>query len=354
MRTAVVFNSLTGRGGAERATLVLARAFHADIWTTTYLPEKVYPEFKLFRVNTSPLKCLEFKWYWGSLDFILRGLIQTEAIFKFKRMDLSDYDLVITVGEYSKHVPVTYQNKRIHYELYVATSHKYKRIFGAWVWYMRKIDCEAISKIGTLVCNSENIKNKIKNVYNRDAEVVYPAVNVNMFRTGTPRDYFLAVQRMVPEKGIETQLEAFQNMPEQKLLIAGSVKERYMPYFQKLMRIAPRNITFVGPVTDDELVKLYAQSKAVIQTNPDEDFGRVPVEAMASGKPCIAINAGGFKESIIHGKTGILVDPPYPENLAKAIGNFSRLDFNPEDCIERAKLFSEEVHIEKMKKIALP
>jgi len=351
MRTAVIYDSLMGKGGSERATLVLARAFNADIWTTTYLPEKAYPDFELFKVYDNPLRCLKFNWHLGPLDLILRGLIQTESIFRFRRMEFSDYDLVITIGQYSKHVPIHYQNHRMHYELYVKTSYQLEWLFKAWVWYMKKIDYEVTQKIPTLVCNSENTKNKIQKIYNRDAEVVYPAVNINMFRTGNSEDYFLAVERIVPEKGIETQLEAFRIVPERKLLIVGSPNEKDIPYFRKLVRIAPRNVTFVGSGTNDELVKLYAHSKAVIQTNPDEALGRVPIEAMASGKPCIAVNAGGFKETLVNGKTGVLVDPPYSQNIAEAIRNFNRLDYNPDDCQERAKLFSEETHIKKMRKI---
>jgi hypothetical protein len=188
MRTAVIYNSLMGKSGAERAALVLARAFNADIWTTTYLPDKVFPDYKQFRIYSNPLRCLKFKWQLGSLDLILRGLMHTESIFKFQHMDLSDYDLVISIGQYSKHVPVHYRNLRMHYELFVKTSYQLEWLFKAWVLYMKKIDYEAIRKIPTLVCNSENIKNKIKKAYNRDAEVVYPAVNINMFRTGNSED----------------------------------------------------------------------------------------------------------------------------------------------------------------------
>jgi glycosyltransferase involved in cell wall biosynthesis len=72
---------------------------------------------------------------------------------------------------------------------------------------------------------------------------------------------------------------------------------------------------------------------------------------MASGKPCIAFNAGGFRETIVHGHTGILIDPPYVENLADAIRHFNSADFKQEDCLARAQLFSEEVHIAKMKRL---
>jgi glycosyltransferase involved in cell wall biosynthesis len=114
--------------------------------------------------------------------------------------------------------------------------------------------------------------------------------------------------------------------------------------------MAPKTVIFAGSVSDEQLGHLYSRCKAAIQTAIDEDFGIIPVEAMASGKPCIAVNEGGFRETIINGKTGILVNTPYAENLTDAIRNFDNYDFNPSTCKNRARLFSEEKFIERMKK----
>ncbi|MDD5190866.1 MAG: glycosyltransferase, partial [Dehalococcoidales bacterium] len=119
--------------------------------------------------------------------------------------------------------------------------------------------------------------------------------------------------------------------------------------FEELKDKAPANVTFLGSLSDAEIVKLYSHAKAAIQTHPDEDLGRIPIEAMASGKPCIAVNAGGFRETIINGKTGILVDIPYTENLAAVVRSFKGADYDEKECLERAQLFSEEAHLAKMK-----
>jgi glycosyltransferase involved in cell wall biosynthesis len=351
VRAAVVYDRLIAKGGGERATLVLARTFNADILTTTYDSQKTYPDYSLFKVYTSPLRMLASKRQSRYVAMIQNGLIEAEAAYRFRNMDLSDYDLIITVGHCTKHISIYAQTKRLHYELGVKTSYGLEGLFKPWAMYMKRRDYEATQKIGHLACNSENTRQKMKKHYQRDAEVVYPAVNINMFRPGNSEDYFLAVERISPDKGIETQLEAFRMVPEQKLLVVGSPQDSDTSYFRKLVSLSPQNVTFKGSVTDAELATFYCHSKAAIQTNPEEDLGRVPVEAMASGKPCIAVNAGGFRETIVHGKTGILVDPPYSENLAKAIRNFSGLDFDPNACLERARLFSEETHIEKMKTV---
>lgn len=353
MKTAVVYDSLIEKGGSERATLVLARVFNADVWTTDYNPSSTYSEYRHHKIISNPIICRKIKIEMGRLNFLKRGWIKMESIYRFQRANLKEYDLVISIGDYSKHIPV-YEHKRLHYELYVKNNYgnyPLDWLFNAWVDYMRRIDNEAIQKIPVLACNSVNIKNKIQFTYKRNAEVVYPAVNISMFQQSVSENYFLAVERITPEKGIETQIRAFRELPDQNLIIVGSPNNINKSYYENLKRLAPINVLFLGSVTDGELVDLYSHSLGAIQTNPDEDLGRVPIESMASGKPCIGVNAGGFRETILNGKTGILVNQPYSENLVEAIKHFNKLDFNPQDCLDRAKLFSEEAHIEKMRTI---
>jgi len=352
MKTVVVYDLLVGRGGAERVVLALAKAFNADIWTTTYIPDAIYPDYSSFKIFPHPLKSFPLSSSLKPMNLLWQGLIQTEATFKFRKMELSSYDLIISAGMCAKQVAMRDKNHPcIHYEHGVKESYRLEWLFKMWAWYMKKVDYEATRKADLLVCNSENIRGKIEKYYHRDAEVVYPPVDIKRFKFEDPEDYFLSVQRISPDKGIETQLEAFRMVPQQKLLIIGSPQEGHIAYYQNLIRIASQNVTFLGALSDEEVSGLYSRSKAAIQTNPNEDFGIVPVEAMASGKPCIAVNAGGYRETIVHGKTGILVDIPYPENLAQAIKEFDSFDFDPNVCVERAKLFSEEMFIERMRRI---
>ncbi len=332
--------------------VALARAFNADIWTTQYIPDATYPELKQFNVFAHPLKSFRIPpALKGYLRIPRTGLIETEAVFKFRKMDLSAYDLIITSGPCGRHIAVQDKNHPcIYYEPGVAEYHHLKGLSRIWVRYMMKLNDEAMRKLDVLTANSEFTRAKIQKYYHRDSEVVYHGVDIAKFHLGDTEDYFLSVQRIAPDKRIEIQLEAFGMAPQQKLLIAGSLHQGNMSYYRMLTGMAPPNVTFRLSIPDQELAELYAHSKAVIQTNPDEAFGNVPVEAMASGKPCIAVNSGGFKETIIHGKTGILVDTPYPENLAQAVRQFNSLDFDPDVCIERAGHFSEEMFIERMRR----
>ena len=139
-------------------------------------------------------------------------------------------------------------------------------------------------------------------------------------------------------------------MPDKKLIVVGSVHETKKSYFDKLKKSAKSNIKFITNITNKDLIKLYSHAECVIQTSSNEDFGLVPIEAMASGKPCIAVNEGGFRETI-NKKTGILINEPYVDNLVKAVENFEANKFNKTDLLNRAKVFSDEIFIEKIRKI---
>ena len=351
MKTAVVYDFLFTKGGMDRATAILARGFDADIWTTTYIPERTYPELKKIKIFQHPL------------TFHRRGLLQIEAVLKFRRMDLSDYDLIISSGDWGKHVGMKDENHpQVHfentvvrpfYDLYHFIKNRYpffqRQVFEAWVWYMRRLDRQAVQKIDRIACNSEIVRERIKKYYKRDAEVVGVPINVKRFRHRISGDFYLSVQRIAPPKRVELQIGAFRSLPSEKLVIVGPYDDR--SYSEKLQKIVPKNVKFAGPISDKEIIDLYSRCKAAVQTSVDEDFGQVPIEAMASGKPCIAVNEGGFRETIVHGKTGLLINPPYVKNLSAAIKNFARYDFDPKVCRKRAELFSEEKWIKNLKAV---
>lgn len=352
MKIAIAFDYLITRGGMERTIITLAKAFNADIWTTSYLPEKTYPEFQKLRVFPHPLK------------FSKMGLMQTEAALKFRNMDLSKCDLIISMGDWAKQVsmgprtcPQLHYDTpvRAFYDLYEAIKARLspipRQVFRGWVWFMKKLDWQAVQKIDVIVSPSEMVTKRIKKYYKRDAEVVWAPVDIKKFVHRKAEDYFLSVQRIGTTKGIEIQLEVFRRLPSEKLIIVGAVTKQVEPYFEKLKKIAPENVVFKESISDEELIELYSKCKAVIQTSMDEDLGKAPIEGMASGKPCIAVNEGGFRETIIHGKTGVLCDPPYVDNLVKTIREFDKFTWNPSVCKKRAEFFSEEEFVERVRKI---
>ena len=168
-----------------------------------------------------------------------------------------------------------------------------------------------------------------------------------IFKPGKPKGYFLSVQRVMPFKRVELQLDVFSQLPKERLVMVGEWEGGEFQEKIKKRISSMENVEWRTGVSDNELAGLYSHSKAVIQTAMFEDFGRVPVEANASGKACLAVGEEGFTESIAHGKTGLLIEPPYRENFVKALKEFDAGDFKLKDLLGNAKRFSEEAFFKK-------
>ncbi|HLC45927.1 MAG TPA: glycosyltransferase, partial [archaeon] len=174
-------------------------------------------------------------------------------------------------------------------------------------------------------------------------------IDLEAFKAGKSGDYFLSVQRAMPSKRLDLQLDVFEELPGENLKIVGQALYG-TKYQQRIMKRVEKmnNVEWIGAASDAELKDLYAHCKAVIQTPMFEDLGAVPIEAMASGKPCIAVNEEGMQESIVHGVTGLLVDQPHKANFVRALKDFDSFGFKEKNCLERAKYFSEGEFFKRM------
>lgn len=363
MRVAVVHNVLSVRGGAERVMIILARALEADFFTLTYDPERTFEDAKNLRIVElmkhfrMPQNKAFHPWIYPFFDLL--------GISKFLTLRLEDYDVVITSGKLGlfalgrKTIHYSHTPTRVLYDLnprileYLEKTHGVKAKLLALLWFevWKKLDYWAAQRPDLFVANSKLVRERIKEYYGRDSMVVYPPVEVEKFRIGEPGDYFLAVQRPSPEKRIELLLEIFRRIPDEKLVLVGDYidadyKSRIESQLRKL-----KNVSWFKNVGEKELVDLYSRCKAVIQTGENVDFGIVPVEAMASGKPVIAVDEGGFRETVLDGKTGILVKKPYLRNFLSVVRNFDPFGFSSRACRERALEFSKEKFIRKMNTI---
>jgi glycosyltransferase involved in cell wall biosynthesis len=151
-------------------------------------------------------------------------------------------------------------------------------------------------------------------------------------------------------------MKAFAKIPEEKLIVVGSYEkaQHFVEYANYIMKIKPKNVEIKSWINEEELIKLYTNCKGLITTSKEEDYGLTPVEAMASGKPVIAPNEGGYKETVINGKTGILIDNIDENKLAEAIKILGKeIDNNPlyfkKICQEQAQKFDTEIFIKKIK-----
>ncbi len=362
MKIAVFHNFLDNIGGAEIVVLTLARELGADVYTTNIAADKISAmgfEDLLPRIHSIghvPLNA-PFR--------------QQISFYRFRKLNLGNrYDLYIIAGDWAMSGGVLnkpnlwYVHSPLN-ELWEFSSHIrgellpfWKRgLYDLWVRINRRLTLKYGNHINKFVCNSENTRSRLKKYYGKEAEVINPPIDTKNFRSGKSKNYWLSVNRIVRHKRIEIQTEAFKKLPEENLIIVGSYEKdskHFEEYRSEIENLKPSNVKIMSWVCTQELRDLYANCKGVITTSMNEDFGMTAVEAMASGKPVIAPNEGGYKESTVNGKTGILIDDINPEKLVAAIKTLSQnLDQNPhmyvEACKNQAKQFDTEIFVRKIK-----
>lgn len=188
------------------------------------------------------------------------------------------------------------------------------------------------------VANSAYVAGRIARYYGRDAEVIPPPVDTEYFSPGpgAPGDYDLVVSALVPYKRLELVLEAYRGSGREVRLVGTG------PEAERLRAQAPPEARFLGRVDDAELRELYRGCRAVLLPGV-EDFGIVPVEAMACGRPAVVYAEGGGAESVIAGETGLVFEDPTPRGLRAAVDALAGLRFNPQVLRSRAESFSRDV-----------
>jgi len=157
----------------------------------------------------------------------------------------------------------------------------------------------------------------------------------------------LMVSRLVGAKGLEEAAKAFKKS-KYKLKVAGEA-HGFSDVAGKLKKLSGGNVELLGRVTDEELYELYAKAKGFIALAREEDFGITPVEAMAAGTPVIAFNGGGFRESIIDGETGILIDDTDEVTIGEAVKKLERKKWDKGKLQNQARKFSRERFEEEIK-----
>jgi glycosyltransferase involved in cell wall biosynthesis len=271
--------------------------------------------------------------------------------YAIETFDLSDFDLVISsshavakgVVPNSKAVHICYSHTPMryiwdHYHTYFGNSGRIKKaVYNYTAKKLREWDIISSNRVDYFIANSNNVKNRIKKIYRRDARVIYPPVDTDFFSCEDAiekGDYFLIVSALVPYKKVDVAIEAF-NKTDYKLKIIGEGPEK-----KKLKKLVKNNnIEFIGAVDNDLLKKYYCKAKALIFP-AEEDFGIVPVEAQSCGTPVIAYGKGGALETVINNETGIFFDYQTSEALLIAIDNFSKKMFNNRLLKENSKKFS--------------
>lgn len=207
----------------------------------------------------------------------------------------------------------------------------------------RKAYLRDLGKIEYLLTNSKNTQKRIKTFTGRDAEILYPPVDTDFFcpaDTQQEKNYFLSFARLSSIKRVDRIVAAFQNMPEERLIITYGKND---PERQNIGQMTEwyANIEMRESPSDVELRELIRGAEATIYIPVDEDFGMSPVESMSCGTPVIAANDGWLKESVVDGKTWILIDPRCDvSDIIEAVKKLPQYHLTSEDCLERAADFS--------------
>ena len=348
MRVAIIHYWLVGMRGGERVLeAICARYPDADIYTHVYDPAATSAKIRRHRIHTTFINKLP----WARHAYQMYLPLMPHAL---ELLDLSGYDLVISSESGPAKGIVTHPNT-LHvcychspmrylwdqYHTYHAQAGLLKRLFmSVTIPFLRAWDLGTASRVDHFIANSSFIAQRIQKIYRRTARVVFPPVDINAFMpTPQPRDdYYLAVGQFVPYKRMDLAVEALTRMGK-RLVVVGSGSEE-----GRLRQIAGDTVTFRQGLSDAALAELYQNCSALIFSG-EEDFGIIPLEAMACGRPVVAYGAGGALDTVLDGHTGILFAHQTVQHLTDAIARFEAMKdrFDPATIRRHAETFSGEV-----------
>lgn len=328
MRVAIVQDWLTVNGGAEKVLREIIHCFpEADLFALIdFMPEAERKDvLHGKRATTSWLQKLPGveKYYRNLLPFFPNAI---------ESLDFSGYDLIISssysvakglkkTNESQIHVCYCHSPVRYAWDLkdqYLAEMPWLKRVvFKSIIGRIAKWDLKTANRVDYYIANSENVKERIKRIYKRESEVIYPPVNLSEFIFHQPKkDYYFTSARLVPYKKVDLIVEAFKQHPDLKLIVGGDG-----PELTTLKKMSTNNVQFLGYLPQEELIKHYQESKAFILA-ANEDFGITSLEAQASGTPVIGLRAGGYLETVKEGVTGVFFDEQSADSLSDVITKF--------------------------------
>jgi glycosyltransferase involved in cell wall biosynthesis len=345
-KIALVHDYFIQMGGAERVAAVMHDSFPtAPIYTTVALPHRLPQELKSADIRTSAMQWLpgmeqRFRQYFMLYPFAV------------EQFDLSDYDLILSSSSgYAK--GVRRRRNAIHvcychtpmrwvwrYDDYVARENfggVKRSLLPAALWGLRKWDLRAAKQPHYYIANSRLVAERIKQIYKREAIVIPPPIDVDRFHLAeTVEDYYLILSRLVPYKRIDLAIEACKKLGR-RLVIIGDGPDR-----ARLEKLAGPETTFLGRQSDTQ-VNLYASRCKALIFPGEEDFGMVPLEVNAAGRPVIAYRGGGALETVVEGLTGVFFKEATSDSLITAIEDFESRTWNPLSIRRHAEKFDRKV-----------
>jgi glycosyltransferase involved in cell wall biosynthesis len=340
-RIALVHDFLLDLRGAERVFAEICDIWpHADVYSAVYDEAGTHGRFADREVRTSFLQKLR------PTAKTFRSLLPLYP-YAIESFDLSDYDVVISsssawahgaiAGEQAVHLCYCYNPFRYAWNEREATldarTNPVSRaalrvVFNRW----RQWDWIAAQRVDRYIAISEITRRRIGRFYGREADVLHPPVDTGRFSPGPVGDYYLLVSELMFHKRIEVAVEAF-NRLRLPLVVVGDGPEA-----RRLHRLAGPSVRFEGRVSDDRVADLMSGARALV-VPATEEFGIAAVEAQAAGRPVIALAAGGARETVAEGETGVFFEHADPESLAQAVAGFDPLSVDPAACVAQAQRF---------------
>jgi glycosyltransferase involved in cell wall biosynthesis len=354
MKVALVHDWLTGMRGGEKCLEVFCELFpNADLYTLIYDPAEISPTIKGMNINISWINRLPAaRKYFRYLLPVFPRVIES--------FELGDYDLVLSSSHCvakgifphrALHIAYILAPMRYVWDMrdaYLAGGTSAVALAGLSLFrpYLQRWDLRSTGRVDQIIAISNNIAEKVDRIYGRSAKVIYPPVDIDKFYIADQaQSYYLVVSALVPYKRVDIAIDAF-NALKLPLKIAGDGPLRHF-----LERRAASRIEFLGRVDDAEIAELYSQCQALIFPG-EEDFGIVPLEAQASGRPVIAFNRGGLLETVIgldgsssqQYPTGLFFSEQRAESLIAAVELYQkrRSEFYPGHIRQHALKFSRE------------
>jgi glycosyltransferase involved in cell wall biosynthesis len=353
MRIAIVHYWLVGMRGGEKVLEALCDLYPtADIYTHVFVPDALSKTITSHNVFTSFIARLPRATVWYKIYLPLMPLA-------LEHLDLRKYDLIISSESgpakgiipppHAVHVCYCHSPMRYIWNMYLdyrsQAGSLSRPALAVFAHYLRQWDFSSAARVDLFVANSHNVAARIQKYFRREAEVIYPPVDVENFRREKhlgAADYYLMVGELTAYKRPDLAINAF-NASGRKLVVIGGGE-----MLRELKRTAGPNITILGPQPFESLRSHYSRCRALIFPG-EEDFGIVPVEAMASGCPVIAFGRGGALETVVDGITGVFFETQTSDSIERAVRRADGVKFNSEAIARHAAKFNRARFVRQMK-----
>jgi glycosyltransferase involved in cell wall biosynthesis len=353
MRVAIIHYWLVGMRGGEKVVETLCDMYpQADIFTHVYVPEMISDKIRRHRIiptfiNALPRAAKMYKSYLPLMPLAL------------EQLDLRGYDLIISSESGPSkgiippadalhvcycHTPMRYIWNMYHE--YRGSAGRFTRLMmPALAHYLRMWDVTSATRVDSFVANSITVAGRIRRYYGRDSVVIHPPVDTGTFTIAPPNevgDYYLMVGELVSYKRADLAVRAFNEMKLKLVVIGGG------EMLNEIRRIAGPTVTILGSQRFDVLQHHYARCRALIFPG-EEDFGMVPVEAMASGRPVVAFKQGGATETVVEGVSGVFFAEQTVEAIIDAVKRLAEVNLDPQNIADHARQFGREQFLKKMR-----